>query len=95
MAKAPDREKNTTVPHIAQSIGGRYGIGTGVNAESCSARGWGSKPLLRGSNQHSELFFWWTYEEKSWVTGESGLFDLRGPAAGGKFRTTGAEFTPI
>lgn len=39
MDKAPDRTKKTTVPHMAQSIGARNGMGTGVNAESCSARG--------------------------------------------------------
>jgi hypothetical protein len=43
--RAADREKKATVAHMAQLIGGWNGMGTGVNAESCSARGWGSKPL--------------------------------------------------
>jgi hypothetical protein len=55
MDKAPDRMKKDTVPHIAQFMGGRYGMGAGVNEESFSARGWASKPLLKeGSNQNSE-----------------------------------------
>jgi hypothetical protein len=95
--KAPDRAKKATVPHLAQLIGGRNGIRTGVNAESCSASGWASKPLSKGGHVDipSCFFFRCTYEENSWVTGVSGLGDLRGPAAGRKFRTTGAESTPI
>jgi hypothetical protein len=49
--KTPDRAKKTTVPHMAQLMGGRNGMGTGVNCESCSARGWASKPLSKGKDQ--------------------------------------------
>lgn len=37
--------KPAAVPYLAQSIGALYGIGTGVQAESCSASGPASKPL--------------------------------------------------
>jgi hypothetical protein len=49
--KTPDRAKKTTVPHMAQLMGARNGIGTGVKFESCSARGWASKPLSKGRDQ--------------------------------------------
>ena len=38
--------KPAAVPYLAQSIGALYGMGTGVQAESCSASGPASKPLL-------------------------------------------------
>ena len=94
--KRADREKKANVPHIAQSIGARYGMGTGVNAESWSASGLASKPLSKGiESTLRNVAFWCTYAEKSWLTGVSGLDDLRGPAAGRKFRTTGAEWMLI
>ena len=38
--------KPAVVACLAQSIGALYGMGTGVQAESCSASGPASKPLL-------------------------------------------------
>ena len=38
--------KPAVVAYFAQSIGALYGMGTGVQAESCSASGPASKPLL-------------------------------------------------
>ena len=50
-ARMPDaimRSTPTVVPMRGQLIGVLYGIGTGVNWESCSASGPASKPLTGG-----------------------------------------------